>query len=372
MLLEIEKKDIIDVYDSPIVQQTAYWSLVKDRLGIQSYAFDYKVRNRDIYLNVGGFTYTNSDILLFLQYLNKENYVVYLPYGPEVEPSEELQGVFIEELSESLRSFLPKGCVAIRYDLNWRSHWSNESYFDENGKWLGTPGKIFQEFKLNYNTNKSNLRKANTDILPSNTIIIDIKKSESELLAQMKSKTRYNIGLAGRKGIDVRIGSIDDLEVWYKLYLETAKRNKLNANDIRYFHSVFVAKLENIDLTTQVKLLIAYLGDVPLAAMFLVISSHRATYLYGASTVSHRNFMPTYALQWKAIQIAKQFGCTEYDMFGIAPDAEPSHPMFGLYKFKRGFGGEVYHQLGCWDYPLDHEKYSIIQATELNSRGYYI
>ena len=68
-------------------------------------------------MNVGGFTYTNSDILLFLQYLNKENYVVYLPYGPEVEPSEELQGVFIEELSESLRSFLPKGCVAIRYDF---------------------------------------------------------------------------------------------------------------------------------------------------------------------------------------------------------------------------------------------------------------
>jgi lipid II:glycine glycyltransferase (peptidoglycan interpeptide bridge formation enzyme) len=372
MILELEKKEINDVYDSPIVQQTSYWSFLKDKLGIQSFAYEYKVRNREIYLDVGGYTCTNSDILVFLQYLNPYNYIVYLPYGPEIEPSEELQGVFIEELSESLRPYLPKGCLFIRYDLNWRSHWSKETDFDNKGRWLGAPEKKYQEFKLNYDTKNFNLRKANSDILPANTIIVDISKSEMEILARMKPKTRYNIGLAERKGVEVRIGTISDLDVWYKLYLETAQRNRLNVNDIRYFYSVFEAKMDNNDISTQVKLLIAYSGDIPLAAMFLIISSHRATYLYGASTVRKRNIMPTYALQWKAIQIAKQFGCTEYDMFGIAPEADPSHPMYGLYKFKLGFGGDVYHQLGCWDYPLDKEKYNYIQATELNSKGYYM
>ncbi len=63
--------------------------------------------------------------------------------------------------------------------------------------------------------------------------------------------------------------------------------------------------------------------------------------------------MPTYALQWEAIKIAKEYGCTEYDMFGVSPGPDHSHPMYGLYQFKTGFGGELFHHLGCWDYLLD-------------------
>ncbi|MEG2332885.1 MAG: peptidoglycan bridge formation glycyltransferase FemA/FemB family protein, partial [Bacteroides sp.] len=62
---------------------------------------------------------------------------------------------------------------------------------------------------------------------------------------------------------------------------------------------------------------------------------------------------------------------TEYDMFGIAPSADPSHPMYGLYKFKQGFGGNIFHQMGCWDYPLIEDKYSMFQASEMRNRGYY-
>ena len=74
-----------------------------------------------------------------------------------------------------------------------------------------------------------------------------------------------------------------------------------------------------------------------MAAMFLVMSAYRATYLYGASSSRMRSVMPTYALQWKAMPIAKQCGCMEYDMFGDAPNPDPSHPMYGLYKFKQGY-----------------------------------
>ncbi|MEG1553400.1 MAG: peptidoglycan bridge formation glycyltransferase FemA/FemB family protein [Rikenellaceae bacterium] len=371
MELSIEKKSIIDVYDTPIIQQTSFWSHVKQKQGLQSFAFDYKARNSDLYLSVGGYSYTRADFLLFLEYVNSNDCIAYVPYGPEVEPSEENQGIFLEELSESLRSYLPKDCIAIRYDLNWRSHWGKESDYSEDGTWLGAPEKKYQEFKLNFDTRNGNLLKSNSDILPANTIIIDLNASEQEIMSRMKPKTRYNIGLAKRKGVEVRIGTIDDLQIWYDLYVATAQRNGLHINDIKYFHSVFAAKMEKQNLPVHVKLLIASVDNVPLSAMFLLISSHRATYLYGASS-GMRNFMPTYAMQWEAIQIAKAYGCSEYDMFGVAPDAEPSHPMYGLYKFKKGFGGSVFHQMGCWDYPLKNESFHLLQASEMSRQGYYL
>lgn len=371
MTLEIEPKEVVDAYSTPIVQQTSFWSKVKQRHGIESCAFEFKVKNSELYLNVGGFSYTQADFILFFEYLNSEDYIAYLPYGPEIEPSEENQGCFLEELSESLRSYLPKHCIALRYDLNWESHWCKEDDFDQNGVWRGSPAKTFQELRLNYGTCNWNLKKSNSNILPANTILIDLREKEEQILARMKPKTRYNINLSQRKGVEVRTVGIEGLEVWYQLYCETAIRNGLHTNSLDYFKTVFTSKLDqNID-DVQVKLLIAYADDQPLAAMFLVLSSHRATYLYGASSSEHRNLMPTYALQWKAIQIAKTNACTEYDLFGVAPRPEPSHPMYGLYKFKQGFGGQIYHQLGCWDYPLEQEKYAVFQAYEMNRQGYY-
>ena len=85
----LEPKDVTDAYSTPIVQQTSFWSLVKERLGLRSCAFEFKVRN------------------IFYQHLNREDYVAYVPYGPEIEPSESNQGTFLEELSESLKSYPP-------------------------------------------------------------------------------------------------------------------------------------------------------------------------------------------------------------------------------------------------------------------------
>ena len=372
MQLHIAKKAIVDVYDTPIIQQTSFWSRVKRKQGLQSLAFDYKARNRDLYLNVGGYSYTTADFLIFIHRYNSKDCMAYIPYGPEIEPSEEKQGIFLEELSESLRSYLPKDCIAIRYDLNWQSHWSKESDYGDNGVWLGAPEKKYQEFQLNYGTINWNLKRCNSDILPANTIIVDLCPEEKEILEKMKPKTRYNINLSDRHGVEVRTCSINELNIWYTLYLETARRNRLHINDISYFHSVFATKMEDDTLPVHVKLLIAYADHEPLAAMFLLISSNRATYLYGASSSNHRNLMPTYALQWRAMQIAKPYGCTEYDMFGIAPTAEPSHPMYGLYRFKSGFGGGIYHQMGCWDYPLRKNEYALMQAAEMGNKGYYL
>lgn len=371
MNLKIEPKEIIDAYSTPIVQQTSFWSKVKERLGMNSCAFEFAVRNSDIYSDVGGFSYTHADFIMFFQYLNDEDYLAYIPYGPETEPSEANQGPFLEELSEILRSHLPQHCIALRYDLNWESHWCRREDFDEQGNWIGLPKKEFQEIKLNYGTCNHNLRKANTNILPANTIVLDLSQEEETLLNRMRPKTRYNIRLALRKGVEVRSVGMEGLKIWYDLYSETALRNGLYLNDMQYFHNMFASKMECQDSDVNVKLLIAYYDETPLAAMFLVFSAHRATYLYGASTSQMRNVMPTYALQWKAIQIARENHCYEYDMFGIAPNSNPSHPMHGLYKFKHGFGGDIYHQLGCWDYPLEEDKYNYFTACEMNMQGYY-
>lgn len=371
MEIQIEPKQIIDAYSTPIVQQTSFWSKVKERLGLFSSAYEFKVRNRDIYEGVGGFSCTNADFILFFQYLNQEDYLAYVPYGPEVEPSENNQGAFLEELSEILKSYLPKNCIALRYDLNWESHWCKEEDFDEDGTWIGLPKSEFQEIKLNYGTCNRNLRKANTNILPANTIVLDLTQKESDLLQRMKPKTRYNIKLALRKGVEVRSMGIEGLKIWYDLYHETALRNGLFINDYLYFETMFASKMEGEDNEVKVQLLVAYYDGIPLSAMFLVLSSYSATYLYGASSSQMRNVMSTYALQWKAIQIAKANNCFEYDMFGIAPSPNPSHPMYGLYKFKQGFGGEIYHQLGCWDYPIEEDKYNYFSACEMNMQGYY-
>lgn len=371
MEIQIEPKQIIDAYSTPIVQQTSFWSKVKERLGLVSSAYEFKVRNRDIYEGVGGFSCTNADFILFFQYLNQEDYLAYVPYDPEVEPSENNQGAFLEELSEILKSYLPKNCIALRYDLNWESHWCKEEDFDEDGTWIGLPKSEFQEIKLNYGTCNRNLRKANTNILPANTIVLDLTQKESDLLQRMKPKTRYNIKLALRKGVEVRSMGIEGLKIWYDLYHETALRNGLFINDYLYFETMFASKMEGEDNEVKVQLLVAYYDSIPLSAMFLVLSSYRATYLYGASSSQMRNVMSTYALQWKAIQIAKANNCFEYDMFGIAPSPNPSHPMYGLYKFKQGFGGEIYHQLGCWDYPIEEDKYNYFSACEMNMQGYY-
>ena len=202
--IKIEPKNIYDAYSTPIVQQTSFWSIVKERLGMHSCAFEFSVKNRDIYAGVGGFSRTNADFITFFQYLNHEDYIAYVPYGPEIEPSEVNQVTFLEELSEVLKSHLPKHCIALRYDFNWESHWCKREDFDADGNWMGLPKKEFQEIKLNYGTCNRNLWKANANNLPANTIVVDLTQTEQQLLDRMKPKTRYNIRLALRKGVEVK------------------------------------------------------------------------------------------------------------------------------------------------------------------------
>jgi len=373
MLTDFRHKGIEEVFRTPIVQQTAFWSEVKKKMGVNSIACNFKVRSTDIYNASQNNKNIISDVLVIIKQIDYKHFIAYVPYGPELEPSSQNQGVFLEELSECLRPFLPKDCIMIRYDLSWESYWAQDSdLYDSNGFWEGPPDKKFQEFRFNYNTVKWNFEKTISNILPSNTIFLDLTKDTTSLKGSMKPKTRYNIELSARRGVTVQTFGIEKLETWYGLYKETASRNKLYLHSIDYFKTVLTIQGENTQSPAEVLLLIAMFDKIPLSAMFLVITGNRGTYLYGASASHHRNLMASYALQWEAIKIAKEKECTEYDMFGIAPNPDPSHPLFGLYRFKVGFGGEIFHTLGCWDYPLQSDIYKYYTAIELKSQGYHL
>ena len=362
MLNDVFRKNIELLYETPIVQQTAFWSAVKNKLGSFPVAVNFRYAKT-----------TTSDLLVLIQPLDETYSIAYVPYGPELEPDEASQGPFLEELSECLRSFLPNGCITIRYDLCWESYWAKDSSdFSTHGDWLGEPSVQSQEFRFNCNTVNWNFRKAHFNILPSSTIYLNLNVGKENMLDGMKPKTRYNIRLAQKKGVNVRVTGIENLGIWYDLYRDTAIRNNLFLNDIIYFETVLSTRVDDSRSPAEVMLLVAEWDGIPLAAMFLIISGTRGSYLYGASSSEHRNLMATYALQWEAIRISKEKGCTEYDMFGISPGPNPSHPLYGLYKFKTGFGGKLYHSLGCWDYPLISDKYNEFRSSELLSRGFHL
>ena len=176
----------------------------------------------------------------------------------------------------------------------------------------------------------------------------------------MKQKTRYNIRLAQRKGVTIREGGIDDLAIFYELSQITAARDGFGIHTLAYYEAAY-----RFFAPDGCALLIAEIQaeskgqPEPLAALMVFRQGETAYYLYGASSNRHRNLMPAYLLQWAAIEWAKRQGCGRYDLWGI-PDAEPAvleaeftnrhDGLWGVYRFKRGFGGQVVRSLGAFDY----------------------
>lgn len=198
---------------------------------------------------------------------------------------------------------------------------------------------------------------ASRTIQPRSTIVVDLMPSEDDILMAMKSKTRYNIRLAERKDVKVRAGSVDDATLYYDLMVETGERNEFGVHSGDYYRRA----LELFGPQEQVALFLAEYEDEPLAGLLAFAVGDKAWYIAGASSNRHRNRMPAYAIQWAAMQWAKARGCATYDLWGI-PDAdedrleeeftERSDGLWGVYRFKRGFGGEVIRYVGLWERPL--------------------
>ncbi len=193
-----------------------------------------------------------------------------------------------------------------------------------------------------------------------NTVLVDLSGTEDDLLARMKSKWRYNIRLARRRGVKVRPGSVEELPTFYALYEETARRDGFLIRPYAYYARTWRHFMER---DKAVLLFAEWEGEV-VAGLLLFHFGDRAWYMYGASKSGPvRKHMPNHLLQWEAMRAARARGCTVYDMWGAPDELVESDPLWGVYQFKRGFGGQFHRWIGAWDYPVYPTLYGMYVHT---------
>jgi lipid II:glycine glycyltransferase (peptidoglycan interpeptide bridge formation enzyme) len=192
-----------------------------------------------------------------------------------------------------------------------------------------------------------------------NTVLLDLSLTETELLQNMKSKWRYNIRLAERKGVTIRSGTTADIDSFYRIYAETAARDNFLIRPAAYYRDVWSLFIEQ----GQAELLLAEVEGEAVAGLLLFFYGQTAWYLYGASTERQRHLMPNHLMQWQAICRAKARGCTCYDMWGAPDNFDETDRMWGVYRFKQGFGGQVLQGLGAFDYPVKPALYWAFSAA---------
>jgi peptidoglycan pentaglycine glycine transferase (the first glycine) len=181
-------------------------------------------------------------------------------------------------------------------------------------------------------------------IQPRRTLLVDLRGSDEELLARMKQKTRYNIRLSLKKGVLAHPSS--DLDAFYRLIQETGGRDQFGVHSYAYYRRVY----DLFHPTGLCELFLASHAGEPLAGLLVFARGSRAYYFYGASASQHRERMPTYLLQWESMRWARSRGCQEYDLWGVPDEDEEileqdfstrSDGLWGVYRFKRGFGGQL-------------------------------
>ena len=196
------------------------------------------------------------------------------------------------------------------------------------------------------------LKASQFSIQPPRTIMVNLAFTEELILNRMKQKTRYNIRLAQRS--EVKVTATDNLALFSEMIQETGERDQFGVHDQHYYASCF----NYFKPLGQCELLLASYESEPLAMIMVFALGCRAWYLYGASRNLYRAKMPTYLLQWEGMRWAIQHGCQTYDLWGVPDEdletleaqfSERSAGLWGVYRFKRGFGGTLLRSAGPWE-----------------------
>ncbi|MDR2716485.1 MAG: peptidoglycan bridge formation glycyltransferase FemA/FemB family protein [Treponema sp.] len=331
----IKSADLAACDEADSFLQSAMWGRFKSRFGWQAKAFT-------VDWNEGGV----ESLLTLSRRIVPGFSMTYIPWGPELPAAfpddPPLRAAAIAELARVLRPVLPRTTAFIRFDPPW---------FDAAGT---MPPDLSAPFK-----------RAAADIQPPDTVLIDLTPPPEDILAAMKPKWRYNIALAEKHGVTVIDSGEQGIDIFYRLLAETAERDGIAIHNIEYYRALFAECQDNsAAMPPRLHLYTAWHEGGALAAIVALFRGKQAVYLYGASANVKRNVMAPYALQWKAMRDAQQYGCTQYDLFGIPPDENPDHPMAGLYRFKTGFGGAIIHRPGSWDYPCKPALYALFNCAE--------
>lgn len=302
--------------------QTTNWARLKNRFGWTSQRVWLKQDNR---LVAGAQILVRSAALGLLR-------VGYIPHGPLANWSDDEQiDILFNQIDHAIYS---ERVGLLKFEP---LIWQNEFLMD---KWKDLCQR--HEFVPSSDT-----------IQPPRTVLVDLQPTEDEILARMKQKTRYNIGLATKKGVIVRQGTSEDVSIFNQLIRITSDRNEFGVHEPEYYQAAY-----DLFSPKDVALFIAEYNEKPLSSIMVFKCGKQAAYLYGASSNEERHRMPAYAVQWAGIQWAKKQGCSYYDLWGVPdyPEEElesnfkkQADGLWGVYRFKRGFGGELHRTVGTTD-----------------------
>lgn len=191
---------------------------------------------------------------------------------------------------------------------------------------------------------------------PRATFYVDLALGLDDLLMTFEEKTRYNIRLSEKKGVSVReMNSDEGVDVFYGIYQETARREKFLIHPVSYYRKI---KKILIDAGLA-SIFIAHHEGRAIGGVFIFRFGEKAWYMYGASVNDGRNVMPNHALHWHVIKWAKEKGLKTYDLWGIPSNPDEKHPLWGVYRFKKGFNGKLVKYIGVYDFPFDPILYHI-------------
>jgi len=269
----------------------------------------------------------------------------YVPQGPMLNWSDKYlyQQVIddLEQIAGSNGAFSlkldPEVIIAIGEHTDGNSAYFKTAHSVK--KFLSTKGFIYSSQQIQF----------------KNTAWLDLQRSEDELLSDMKQKTRYNVRLAGRKGVTVRHGAIRDIDLLYEMYLETSLRDRFIIRPREYYQQVWKTFMQ----AGKALPLIAEVEGEAVAGLMLFYFGDRSWYLYGMSRNVHRRKMPNYLLQWEAVRISKEMGCRTYDLWGAPEVFDKSDSLWGVYRFKKGFGAKAVQRIGAYDLPIHKIPYKI-------------
>jgi lipid II:glycine glycyltransferase (peptidoglycan interpeptide bridge formation enzyme) len=269
--------------------------------------------------------------------------VMYVPRGPLLSWSDAaVRDRVLNDLEDLARR---RGALLLKIDPNaviGRGYPEQESASADAGG-LGPRGEL----------QRRGWRFSDDQVQFRNTVVLDLSLEESALLDRMKQKARYNVRLAERKGVTVRMGSEAEIPALYRMYAETSLRDGFAIRSEEYYRASWASFLRPYGAHNQpsAEVLVAEVQGQAVAAVFVYYFAQQAYYLYGMSVAAHRDKMPNHLLQWEAIRRARQHGCRVYDLWGAPDDFDEADPMWGVYRFKEGLGGEVVRTIGAWDYP---------------------
>jgi len=314
------------------ILQSTHWARLKNRFNWSS---------QRVWLRRNGRFVAGAQVLFKSAALGLVK-MAYIPHGPLVDWQDEEQvNVLFNQIDQS--AYLHGSGIVKIEPLLWQADMSPTAW-------------------ANFCANHNLITDTDT-IQPPNTVLVDLRPSPDDILAAMKQKTRYNIRLAERKEVVVRQGTAEDLPAFNALMQITARRDGFGVHDPLYYKTVF-----ELFAPDHLALFLAEFAGRPLAAIMVSAFGGKAIYLYGASSDEERQRMPTYALQWAAIQWAKAKGCHTYDLWGVpdAPEEEleanftdRSDGLWGVYRAKRGYGGQVQRTVGAADRVYNQTVYKL-------------